>query len=345
MKSSTVFKAQSSRAVPHLGLVGAAIAVALLVHWRMRATPGGGLESAAGHSIPESVEVTDSIHSRSSRGPLREINASSFLRDPAGYYSVFSSREIRSELVVYQRDFPDGSTARDLVSWKIEERDPSSGKGEWTVRNFGASGDVLDVHCRTHGDLFLAIDDQGAVRIERWAIPDPAGAWTVTLPIAQPSGPVSSPPHEVSVQGGGSWVPASARPAAPTPRFLHLRTVGQASEFHGLGVDPDGRYFFVIWSHGIERFPTVGQTAGMVVADGSSGFDFTSIDTLTPFESTVHGRVYYGEALLESDSRFDLALFDHDNNGAIDAVITVDRGERQDLGTVWSTASRYFNMK
>ncbi|MEC8504906.1 MAG: hypothetical protein VXY57_05230 [Actinomycetota bacterium] len=321
-------------------LTGLAAGAALTIESRPSSLDRPSAPPTPGRSMVSEISVPTV---RPSTAP-QVVNASSTTAaNVVDYYSCFNSQEVATEIRVKERSWPDGSTSRDLIEIEIRELPPGGAAFVRSTETTSIAGNVLDVHCRSANDFFLAIEEGGRLHIDRWIRFPAKGEWESTLAIAQAGAPVATPAHQISISGGGEWIPPGTREAASPMRRLRINQLGSPSEFQGLGVDPDGRFYFVIWSDRVEQFSVDAGATGTTVVDSATPIDLTTLSTLTPLDTSTHGRIYYAPPDFETLTAFDLVIFDADNDGQMDGVNVIDRGDRDSLGPILQSLTRVYN--
>ena len=154
-------------------------------------------------------------------------------------------------------------------------------------------------HCRSANDFFR---DRGRRRlhIDRW-IRFAKGEWESTLAIAQAGAPAATPAHQISISAASGYRPG--REAASPMRRLRINH-GHRANFRSRG-GPGRPVLFRDLEDRVEQFSVDAGATGTTVVDSATPIDLTTLYTLTPLDTSTHGRIYY--ALTSKPSRHSIS--------------------------------------
>jgi len=208
---------------------------------------------------------------------------------------------------------------RIVVEWKEQPV-----FGSWFVheREFSVAGQVVGLSSRFYNDFLLAVRSDGIVTFERWVLTDPNGAISLTLATAPSNSGSVVTPAAAEVIVGGIWKPPAERIADWIPeRRGTLKKFSGIQSVHGLGVDPDGRYFLVALDGELRQYQLKANPTLLYSVDLTTlglGASELFLDEFQALDVPSMGRVMYAK-LPYGD--IDLALVDFENDGVIDGEL------------------------
>lgn len=205
---------------------------------------------------------------------------------------------------------------------------------------YSTSFAIQDVSTRDGQDFVVhGVASNGDDVVEIWTLIPVVGSWSATRPAAgTPVGtPVVSGGVTMTVVGGTFVAPAS-RQAVPRVKRMELYRGQDLGGIRSVSVDPDRRFVYLLadGDDGLYRLDLLasgGAAPPLLVLDPAALPQLLTATSLYPRQHASEGRIYVVESVGGAAHWVDeiSLLYDHDNDGILDAHVTMTHDQYEQL--------------